>query len=830
MCGAAAVRAISSRAGASVLLVPLALALLAVWYTWPFAVAGRDHFPYNAGDTALIAAGLRLHWHELLTDPASLGDDRIFYPLRGTAFFKDLELSAVLPFGLLYQLTGDAIAASSYTVLLFVVANAVALAALAHRWTGDRLAGFAAGVAGGLGPVVVGYLLHYQLMLAVWTPLTLLALDSFAARPRFRTALAALLCLWLQFVTAVYLSFYAAFAAAIYAAVVGASLARRPGAALAVRGWLAWPTIGRAVALAAIGAALFYLPVQGYQRQARAWDSQRTLDDVIAFSASPLSFLNPPDVSLLYGHSVLRSFAADAVADSEKRLFPGAVTLALAGVGLWQLRSNRLAGRCRARTVAALGIAAVGAVLALGPLPVVNGHVASLPLPYLALYRLLPGFQAMRSPSRFGLMMVLGLALLAGLGVAALRRRPRGNLFAGGLVVLLLVELSNAPLPMSRPIDDFPPRDLALLSAGAGPVAWLPVDGPGVDGLRDYVEAARMLEGPLDRPTVNGYSGFIPPPYLDFQRMAAIEEPPVVVAALERLGARTLVLDPARFDPPRLREWTAATSSLRQVGPTERLRLFDLPSAPGPSAAPRLGIVADRLPAGRTVGVWLDLANGSDAVWVNPRPDGKETATVAWRGPDGASLGAGTARVALPLYVAPGGTRSVEATVAVPASPGPRQLAVSLAGLSASRELMVTADAPPTSKGPNPDLRGALELTRRSPEGAVGPGAPLHLHGRVENRGAADWLSREQGRPVGTVRVGALWFRAGDEATPLAEQRIQLERDVPAGSSAVFDGVLRVPTQPGDYRLKLAVVAEGVAWLDQAPRGQGATVAVAVAP
>src|SRR5581483_7445971 len=241
------------------------------------------------------------------------------------------------------------------------------------------------------------------------------------------------------------------------------------------------------------------------------------------------------------------------------------------------------------------------------------------------------------------------------------------------------------------------------------------------------------------------------------------EEPPVVVAALERLGARTLVLDPARFDPPRLREWTAATSSLRQVGPTERLRLFDLPSAPGPSAAPRLGIVADRLPAGRTVGVWLDLANGSDAVWVNPRPDGKETATVAWRGPDGA------ARVALPLYVAPGGTRSVEATVAVPASPGPRQLAVSLAGLSASRELMVTADAPPTSKGPNPDLRGALELTRRSPEGAVGPGAPLHLHGRVENRGAADWLSREQGRPVGTVRVGALWFRAGDEATPLAE-------------------------------------------------------------
>jgi len=177
--------------------------MLTVWYTWPFAVDGRDHFSFNAGDTALITAGLRLHWHEVLTNPASLGDDHVFYPLRGTAFYKDLELSALVPFGLLYQLTGSAIAASSYTVLLFVAANAIAVAALAYRWTSDRLASLASGVIGGFSPIVVGYFLHYQLMLAVWMPLMLLALDGFLVRPRLRLALAVVLCLWLELVTAV---------------------------------------------------------------------------------------------------------------------------------------------------------------------------------------------------------------------------------------------------------------------------------------------------------------------------------------------------------------------------------------------------------------------------------------------------------------------------------------------------------------------------------------------------------------------------------------------------------------------------------------------------
>src|SRR5207237_2817691 len=101
----------------------------------------------------------------------------------------------------------------------------------------------------------------------------------------------------------------------------------------------------------------------------------------------------------------------------EKRLFPGVVALAIAGVALWRLWRGCLDDFPRARVLAALGILVAGAVLALGPYPVMNGRVLPVPLPYLALYQLAPGFQSVRTPARFALMGLIGLALLVAVGV-----------------------------------------------------------------------------------------------------------------------------------------------------------------------------------------------------------------------------------------------------------------------------------------------------------------------------------------------------------------------------------------------------------------------------
>lgn len=808
-----------------------ALVFLTFWYTWPLAIEGVDRFPYNSGDTALITAGLRLHWHQLLTDPTQLGDDRIFYPLSGTAFFKDLELSAVLPFGLFLLVTGQPIQAASYTLLLAMAATAIAMAALAYRWTGDRLASLTAGSVWAFSPILFSYLGHYQLVYSCWTPLALIALDSFLARPRLSAAVAGLLCLWLQFVTAVYWSFYAVIAGGLYVLVWCAARWRageRPGG-LAVRKPSA-RTLARVGFFVVLAAVLFVPPLRGYQGSARLWDAQRTLDDVMMFSASPLSFFNPADVSWLYGGSILRSFAADSIGDWEKRLFAGVLPIGLALFAAWTLARGRLAQASAVRALTAVVLVVVGAVLALGPYPVMNGRVLPVPLPYLLLYHLAPGFQSMRSPARFALMSLIGLALLAALAIVALRSRRRARWLVPALVLVTLGELTTARIPMSPPLDVFPQSDLALLDQRDGPLAWLPIDGPRVGGLLAYVEAARMLQSPIDRQLVNGYSGFIPPPYLDFQRMTAIEEPELVVAALSQLGVRTLAFDAERVDPPRLREWTPELARLPSLGPTERLRVLALPAPRDAAPAPRVRAVAGQVAGGVVSTIWLDLINDEDVVWVNRRPAGKENVSVSWTTRDGAKVAAATVRAAMPLYVRPRGSRSVELAVTPPSTPGYYKLEVRLGDRIDVRDVEVVAQPPSTSKDNSPSLRGALELTGSSAAGAlVAAGGPLHVQGRAENRGESVWLSRALRAPVGTVRVGALWLPAHDGPS-LAEQRIELERDAPPGSTVAFHGVLRVPATPGDYRLKLAPVVEGVAWLDEAPRGQAIFLTVTVVP
>src|SRR5262245_43232513 len=55
-------------------------------------------------------------------------------------------------------------------------------------------------------------------------------------------------------------------------------------------------------------------------------------------------------------------------------------------------------------------------LLSLGPYLVVLDRKTSLPLPYLLLYYVVPGFDALRVPARFGLMAVLAASVLAALG------------------------------------------------------------------------------------------------------------------------------------------------------------------------------------------------------------------------------------------------------------------------------------------------------------------------------------------------------------------------------------------------------------------------------
>ncbi len=177
------------------------------------------------------------------------------------------------------------------------------------------------------------------------------------------------------------------------------------------------------------------------------------------------------------------------------------------------------AGRSPRVFYAVAGI--VAAILALGPEISVGGMQVS-PGPYAWLLHFVPGFEGLRVPARFAMLVTLFLAVLAGLGASVLIARARrfGTACVIAVGVVMLLEGWAGPFQTNH-------------SAGAGDLNLTPRSlavgrriPPIYRIIRDSAEAVVVLEFPFGQPAwdllavfnagyhrkplVNGYSGFFP--------------------------------------------------------------------------------------------------------------------------------------------------------------------------------------------------------------------------------------------------------------------------------------------------------------------------------
>jgi hypothetical protein len=192
---------------------------------------------------------------------------------------------------------------------------------------------------------------------------------------------------------------------------------------------------------------------------------------------------------------------------------------------LWWLVNpaiHRLSSGTPGSLVGFLWISVVIAVLfALGPIIVTAGHpVASGP--YALLVNFVPGYDGVRVPARFFMLMALFLAVLSGYGLAAISRWwPRWTMPLA-VVASALILLESWPGPFQT--------NVRLAAEGLQPTPRVLESGrslpPIYNYLRDEVEPLIVIEFPFGapawdlfsvyyagyhrRPLVNGYSGFFP--------------------------------------------------------------------------------------------------------------------------------------------------------------------------------------------------------------------------------------------------------------------------------------------------------------------------------
>ena len=478
----------------------------AIAFTWPLVLHPTSLLgaPIGPGDPYLNLWILGWGMQAFVADPGAVlsgrvFDANIFHPAAGTLAYSDhllLQSGVLAP---LYAVTGNVVLCYNLLLMASLVGSALAMHLFVRRVVGSEGGAYVAGLAWGFGSYRFAHLLHLQLQALYFLPLAFLALHRVVAGRRRRDAVLLGVLAGLQAIASVYYAVIGGLALVVGGLVLAAASSRR-GAR----------RIGARLLLAAVVAALLVLPVGiVYARVQAAEGFGRNLYEAGRSAAFLDSYVQVPPGNLLYGRTgILRQaegLDGNGVPHTgqERELFPGIVLTLLAMAGAWfGWRSDSWP-----LVASMLALALVGFLLSLGPDGV-------RPL-YATLHRYVFGFQAIRAPARFSVLVTFGLATLAAVGWRELSARAHGVGAGAGAgasrpprwiapVALALVALESAHVPVG--LAPAPARQTEVgrwlrAAPGSGAVVMLP--------LTLDIESTPAMVQSLEhrRPILNGYSG-----------------------------------------------------------------------------------------------------------------------------------------------------------------------------------------------------------------------------------------------------------------------------------------------------------------------------------
>ena len=502
------------------LLALLFFALLTGAMTYPLALRAWNSVE-NYGDPLLNTWILAWDVHQLVRDPLRLFQANNFHPYPNTlAYSENLLAIAVLaaPFLLL---TGNPVWVHNLLLMLSFLLCAWTAYLLVYDQTRSWMGGLVAGVVYAFAHYRWGHMSHLQLLSAQWLPLVLLYLRHFVRQGwRPRDAVLAAGFFILQALSCTYYAFYTALTVLLY--LIYGLLTRQ------LR--LDWRPLRGALAAGLV--FLILIPVVVPYLQARAQVGEFELE--AQSGARLVAWISAAKGTLLGGLSPFDAFGRR----SEHTFFPGVVALVLAVWGLLRARSYKLQvasykfphpklSTFNFQLVTStekgfyIALITLAWVLALGPeLRLIGGRGPIFePLPYAFLYHL-PGLSAMRVPARLGLLVMLGIAVLAGWGAVELHKLagrwgPRLTLAA---IALMVVSYCPAPLH---------PRPITVGTEVPAVYRWLAAQAPGstivelpsassIWFLKDGISPQRLARQQYFstyhwQPMIMGYSGMYPP-------------------------------------------------------------------------------------------------------------------------------------------------------------------------------------------------------------------------------------------------------------------------------------------------------------------------------
>lgn len=520
-----------------------AVAVPWVFRSWFLAVDLIPHTPGAIG--AMIDADLYLNiwilaWiaHAAVFAPAELLDGNIFHPALNTIAGSENMLAHVPFTAPVLALTGSALTMLKAYVFESFVLSGVGMYLYVHHHTRNFWAALVAGAAYTFTPFRVETIPQPQYLGMAWLPLAFLAIDLHLEDGRRRWLAAFVGALVLQALSCVYIGFFAFILCPVYVLV-------RAWMVSGGRGWFA-PTVR--LALSMIVAAVLLIPAALPYLQARDEGMIPTHD---------LAFIQAA------------SWAPSMFVSSTFVFRAGVVAILVVMIDLLARAATRRSPahpQESVRPTAALWIVAgVATILAIGPFLSLGG--TAVPMPYVALYEIVPGFSSIRVPIRFIIIVATCLAALAGLGLARLlegRARPIAASVAATLTGLAV--FASAPEPHPAMAAHLSGDDAAVYrwlaeQPEGGAVLEIPGQSTEQDVIGNRRNGRYMVASTIHwRPILNGYTAY-PPPSAGFYSAAIRDLPsePALQLLVETSDLRWIVVHREELTPQEAALWPEET-------------------------------------------------------------------------------------------------------------------------------------------------------------------------------------------------------------------------------------------------------------------------------
>lgn len=488
----------------------LIFTLATIYITYPLIFHLGD-FATGLGDELLIAWIMNWNIHALLNNPLHLFEADIFYPFPHSLAFSDLHIvSSVIAF-IPTMIIGEPIVANNVTIFSSVFLVGFFTFLLVLFLTKQYLPSVLSGLLFIFSPVFLDKAVHIQILAIQWIPLAVLFYIKFLKTKKSRFLGLSLFFFTLQTYNSFLPGYFLVFLYSIFTFFFFFKKTK-----------LLKRYINRTNFTILVVPFIALLPIIiPYYQVSHEYTYVRDIREAIHLALQPEDLFHSSSYSRM--HTILNQFSGNREwypKGDFKPGFLGFIFSMLSTLVIVDLIKNYRKRDWVYKSVVISGF--TGLLLSLGPALHFGRQTIHnpfpIPLPYALLYYIMPGFQGFRNSFRFEMLFAFCMAVASGILLARFVKSwdTRRKIIIFGVLIFLVIAEFNFPL-QSTPIPqkkDFPkvyswlqttPPDTKIIEMPIYNWDMFPYSHQEL--VRVYYSTAHL------RKTVNGASGFSPPPW-----------------------------------------------------------------------------------------------------------------------------------------------------------------------------------------------------------------------------------------------------------------------------------------------------------------------------